>query len=41
MNECHHALIWKQCISMATLELIEKELVIKLEGGKVFPIFLT
>ncbi len=41
INTCHHAVICKQCISMATLESIEKELVVKLQGGKVFSHFLT
>jgi hypothetical protein len=39
INACHHAVICKQCISMATLESIEKELVVKLQGGKDFLIF--
>jgi hypothetical protein len=39
INTCHHAIICKQCISMATLESIEKELVVKLEGGKKILIF--
>ncbi len=39
INTCHHAIICKQCIFMATLESIEKKLVVKLEGGKDFPIF--